>query len=87
MKRLYLDLLSSLVLGLGFVFLASPFLLLWWIHGDCERYVWIISCHYPYDNFGGGPFQLFMYLSLFLIGLSLTAFAVALRVAMLRTRW
>ncbi len=68
------------------MFLASPFLLLWWIHGDYERYVWIISGPYPYDNFGGGPFPLFMYLSLFLIGLSLAAFAVALRVALLRTR-
>ena len=55
-------------------------------HGDYERYVWITSGPYPYDNFGGGPFQLFMNLGLFLIGLVLTGFAVGLRVALLRAR-
>jgi hypothetical protein len=74
------------VLRLGFVFLVSPFLLLWWIHGDYERYVWIISGPYPYDNFGGGPFQLLMYLRLFWMGLVLTGVAVGLRIAYLRTR-
>jgi hypothetical protein len=68
------------------VFLAGPVLLWWWIHGDYERYVWIISGPSPYDNFGGGPFQLLMYLRLFWMGLLLTGVAVGLRIAYLRTR-
>ncbi len=48
---------SSLLLGLGTILLASPFLLWWWIHGGYERCVWIISGPYLYDNLDGGPFQ------------------------------
>jgi hypothetical protein len=66
--------------------LASPLLLWWWIHGDNERYLWIISDPYPYDNFGGGPFQLLMYLRLFFIGFVLICIAIGLRLAFLRTR-
>ena len=74
------------MLGLGLVFLMSPFLLWWWIHGDYERYVWIISGPFPYDNFGGGPFQLLLYLRLFFVGGVLTGVALGLRVALSRTR-
>jgi hypothetical protein len=68
-----MDLPSSLASVLGFVFLASPFLLCWWIYGDYERYVWLISGPYPYDN-------------LISIGFVLTGVAVRLRVVFLRTR-
>ncbi len=84
MKRATFLNFFSLLLGLGFVFLASPFLLWWWIHGDYERYVWIISGPRPYDNFGGGPFQLVMYTTLFLTGLSFTVVALAVRAALRR---
>ncbi len=84
MKRAILDILSSLLLGLGLVYLASPCLLWWWIHGDYERYVWIISGPRPYDSFGGGPFQLVMYTTLFLTGLSFTVVALAVRAALRR---
>lgn len=80
-----LGLLSSALLGVGFLFLASPFALYWWIHGDYERYVWIISGPPPFDSFGGGPFQALMYGGLFLIGLLLMAMALAVRVAMWRS--
>lgn len=76
--------MSSLLLGLGLVFLASPLLLWWWIHGDYERYVWIISGPRPYDSFGSGPFQLVMYSTLFLTGLLLTVVALAVRAALRR---
>jgi hypothetical protein len=56
-RRALGDLFYSLVLKLGTIFLASPFLLWWWIQGSHERYVWIIGGPYPYDYLGGGPFQ------------------------------
>lgn len=83
MWRLLLDLVSSLFLGLSALLLCSPVLLVWWIHGDYKRYVWIISGPFPYDNFGGGPFQLFMYVGLFAGGIVLVALSLPLR-ALLR---
>lgn len=59
MKTLF-SLLSSLLLGLGFLFLISPILLAWFIHGDYNRYIWVIHGPYPFSSFGGGPFQLAM---------------------------
>ena len=69
---------------MGLVFLAKPFILRWRIHGDYERYVWIISGPRPHDKFGGGPFQLVMYSTLFLTGLSYTVVALAVRAALRR---
>lgn len=56
-------------LFIGIVFILSPFLLYWFIHGDYERYIWIIKGPYPFSHFGSGPAQLFMYVCLFLIGI------------------
>ena len=83
-KRAILDILSSLLLGLGLVYLASPFLLWWWIHGAYERYVWIIGGPRPYDSFGGGPFQLVRDSTLFLTGLSFTVVALVMRAVLRR---
>jgi hypothetical protein len=66
-------------LGLGTILLASPFLLWWWIHGSYERYVWIISGPYIYDNLGGDPFQVMVYSGLFAAGFGLTSIALILR--------
>lgn len=79
-----LDPLSSALLGVGLLFLASPFALFWWIHEDCERYVWIISGPPPFDSFGSGPFQALMYGGLFLIGLLISALALAMKAAVWR---
>lgn len=69
-----LDLISSLLVGAGMLGLASPLVLYWWIHGDSDRYLWIIQGPYPYSHFGGGPFQLAMGIGLVLLaGLLLTA--------------
>ena len=79
MRRALGELFSSLLLGLGTILLASPFLLWWWTHGSYERYVWIISGPYPYDNLGGGPFQVMVYSGLFAAGFVLTSLALILR--------
>lgn len=57
--------LSDLFLGLGFILAVRPLILYWFIHGSYERYIWIKNGPYPFSNFGGGPFQLFLYMSLF----------------------
>lgn len=62
MKKYLLDILISLLLGIGLILLISPVLLYWWIHGNYERYIWIISGPAPYNNFGSGPYQLFVFL-------------------------
>lgn len=62
------DFLGSILLGAGIIFMLSPFFLGWWIHGDYERYLWIINGPEPYSNFGGGPYQLIMCLGLEYVG-------------------
>jgi hypothetical protein len=69
------------LIGVGLVALAMPFFLYWLIHGDHERYIWLISGPSPFDEFGGGPFQLFMYLGFFSTGLGSVFAGAALRLA------
>ena len=71
MKNKIINFFISLSLGLGTVFLLSPLALNWWIHGDYNRYLWIINGPYPYSDFGGATFQLAMYVELFLLGVIL----------------
>jgi len=71
--------LSDLLLGLGFIISISPVILYWFIHGDYERYIWIINGPYPFSSFGGGPFQLFMYMVLFVTGVLLIVVSVVLK--------
>ncbi len=78
-KYIIFDLLRSLLIGAGFIFLISPFLLYWWIHGDYERYRWIIQGPLPYSQFGSGPYQLYMYVTLLVIGLVLLALSLFFR--------
>jgi len=61
--------MQKILIILGIIFILSPFFLYWFIHGDYERYIWIINGPFPFSHFGGGPAQLFMYLSLFLLGI------------------
>ena len=69
--RKVLEIISSLILGLGFISLTSPLLIYWFINGNYERYIWIISGPYPFNSFGSGPFQLFMFLGLLIFGILL----------------
>jgi hypothetical protein len=78
-KYIIFDLLRSLLVGLGFVFLISPLLLYWWIHGDYQRYLWIIRGPSPYSQFGSGPFQLYLFIALIMIGLVLFALSLFFR--------
>ena len=61
------------------ILLASPFQLWWWIHVSYERYFWIISGPYPYDDPGDGPFQVAVYSRLVATGFVLTSLAPVLR--------
>jgi len=72
-----IDLISDTILGLGLIIIVSPVFLFWFIHGDYERYKWLISGPYPFNSFGGGPFQLFMGIGLLLIGFLLIAVSLA----------
>jgi hypothetical protein len=76
-----LDLVSSAMLGIGLVSLAMPFFLYWLIHGDSDRYIWLINGPSPFDEFGSGPFQVFMYLGFFAMGTGLVSAGAALRLA------
>lgn len=71
--------ISDFLLGLGFIFTISPIILYWFIHGDYERYIWIINGPYPFSHFGSGSFQLFMYLSLLIIGAALIVISMILK--------
>jgi len=77
MKTEIVNFFLSIFLGFGIILLLSPLMLYWWIHGNYDHYLWIISGPYPYSNFGGGPFQLVVYLGLFLSGSLLIMLSVA----------
>lgn len=64
--------LAPFLIIAGFLLVLSPLALYWFIHGDSDRYVWIISGPAPFSSFGSGPFQLFMYVCLVVLGLVLT---------------
>lgn len=65
--------LAPFLIGAGLLIVVSPVILYWFIHGDPERYLWIISGPPPFSSFGSGPFQLYMYAGLVFSGLLLIA--------------
>jgi hypothetical protein len=69
-KYLLKELITDLLLGLGLIFVISPVALYWFIHGDYDRYIWILNGPYPLSHLGGGPFQIFTYVGLFIVGIS-----------------
>lgn len=70
---------SDLLLGLGFIFIISPAILYWFIHGNYDRYIWIINGPHPFSSFGGGPFQLFMYIGLLIVGIIFSGLSMILK--------
>jgi hypothetical protein len=68
MKNL-IQIVSSLCLGLSFILFVSPIFLYWFIHGDYDRYIWIINGPFPFSHLGGGPFQLWTFIGLLFLGL------------------
>lgn len=79
MRQQLKSLILDLLLGLGFIFAISPAILYWFIYGNHERYIWIINGPYPFSHFGGGPFQLIMFVGLFLVGIGLIMISVILK--------
>jgi len=78
-KSLLLDILSSILLCWGVIFIASPVWLTWFIHGNYERYLWIINGPFPFSSFGSGQFQLFMFIFLILAGILMIILNIILR--------
>lgn len=78
-KQLIKLFVSHLLLGLGFTLIISPAILYWFIHGNYERYIWILNGPYPLSHFGGGPFQLLMSVGLFIVGIGLIVISIILK--------
>jgi len=74
--------IPCVLFGMGIMFIVSPLFLYWWIHGDYDRYLWIIKGPYPYSNFGSALYQLFLYGGLFFAGIMLIIIAFVLRKAL-----
>ena len=73
------EIVASLLLGLGVVAVGSPVALYVLVHGDTRRYEWLISGPAPFDQFGSGPFQLWVSLFLVLLGLLLMVLATLVK--------
>lgn len=78
MKELKIILLNLLLL-IGIEICFSPIILYWFIHGDFDRYIWIINGPFPFNSFGGGPFQLLIYGGLLITGLVLIAVSLIVK--------
>ncbi|MCL5039203.1 MAG: hypothetical protein M1299_05170 [Firmicutes bacterium] len=81
---MWLDLVSSGLLGFGITLILLPFFLFTWLMGSYERYIWIISGPKPFSMFGSGPFQLAATTLLVLTGYGLIALGLAIRLRILR---
>ncbi|RJQ30671.1 hypothetical protein C4572_03760 [Candidatus Parcubacteria bacterium] len=79
MRRKIVEFFLSLLLSFGIIFLFSPFALHRWIHGDYDRYLWVIRGPYPYSHLGSGPFQLVIYGGLFIFGILLIIISITAR--------
>jgi len=73
------DLASVLLIGLGVVVLLLIPTLYWFIHGDYERYIWVIRGPQPFSQFGGGPYQFWLGVCLFVTGSGMIVSGLALR--------
>jgi hypothetical protein len=56
-----LSILPVVALGLGLFAALGPWLLSEWVHGDYERYVWVIRQVDPCSSMGGGPGMLWVF--------------------------
>jgi hypothetical protein len=69
--------LPVVALGLGLFAAAGPWLLNDWVHGDYDRYVWVISHVDPCSAMGGGPGMLWVFGTSCLAALGAFAYAAA----------
>lgn len=61
------------------LFFISPFIAYWIIHGDYERYMWIINQSYPLSHLGSFGYQATLYGTLFLIGIGVLLIALGIQ--------
>ncbi len=54
---------------IGSLFILSPFCLYWFIHGNYDRYLWIINGPFPFSHFGSLPVQIILYVGLPIFGI------------------
>jgi hypothetical protein len=73
------DVLSALLLGSGVLILLFVPTLYWFIHGDSERYLWVIRGPSPFNQFGSGPYQLWPGISLLVAGSGMIVSGLAVR--------
>lgn len=73
------DLLSSSLLGLGVVLALAAPAFWWWVNGNYERRMRIISGPPPFDRLGSGPLQIWIGVILIASGVCLFALGVFLR--------
>lgn len=66
----------DLFIGIGFIILIFPVFLYWLIHGSYDRYLWLIHGPEPFSNLGSGPFQMYIYIGAFVIGVIVSAIAI-----------
>jgi len=55
----------------GLELLALALFLYWFVKGDYDRYLWIISGPFPFSHMGGASFQVVVYGGLVLVGVFL----------------
>lgn len=79
MRWTFRELLASLLLGLGAVALLAPVALYVLIHGDDDRYLWLISGPPPFDQLGSGPVQLWLGTGLVTAGVLLVVLATLVK--------
>jgi len=79
MKRTLIDILTSAILGIGLLLLATPFFLWWFLGGDMERRWWVTHGPYPLSEFGSGPFFIATVALIFFLGLILLFIAWIMR--------
>lgn len=63
----FIDVLS----GFGILLMVSPYFIYQFITGNEERYLWIINGPAPFNQLGSGPYQMWLYVFLILIGIFL----------------
>lgn len=61
------------------LFLVGPFVAYWIIHGDYQRYMWIINQAYPLSHLGSFGYQATLYGTLFLIGIGILLIALGVQ--------
>jgi len=54
---------------IGATFVLSPVFLYWFIHGNYERYVWIINNPFPFSHLGSAIFQVLLSAGLIITGI------------------